>query len=171
MRRTPLALAFALTATPAFADDVWIGISRHDVVINSTRSAGGEDLKLGWIGQPLAGLGAIGAPSPHLILSKHLGGSTDYAAAGLDWTFGTKFYARPGIGFAVNDGHRPAFRNGERVDLGSPVTFEPELALGWRVAPRFRLEASWIHLSHARLFSHQNHGLDSWGLRTLVRLP
>ena len=171
VRSILLALLGALAAAPVRADDLWAGLYRHDVVINSVRAAGGEDLKIGWIGKPLAALGAIGAPSPHLLVSKHLGGTTDYAAAGLDWTFGTKFYARPGIGLAVNDGHRPAYRKGERVDLGSPATFEPELALGWRVAPRLRLEASWIHLSHAHLFSHQNHGLDSWGVRTLVRLP
>ena len=169
MRR--LFLAAALVAAPALADDLWIGVYRHDVVLNSTRAAGGEDVKLGWIGAPIAALGAIGAPSPHLLVSKHLGGTTDYAAAGLDWTFGSRFYARPGFGLAVNDGHRPVYRHGERVDLGAPVTFEPELALGWRVGRRLRLEASWIHLSHAHLFAHQNHGLDSWGLRTLVRLP
>ena len=169
MRR--LLLPALLVAAPALADDLWIGVYRHDVVLNSTRAAGGEDLKLGWIGKPFAGLRVIGAPSPHLLVSKHIGGTTDYVAAGLDWTLGSMLYARPGFGLAVNDGHRPAYRDGERVDLGSLVTFAPELALGWRVGPRLRVEASWIHLSHAHLFAHQNHGLDSWGLRTLVRLP
>ena len=83
---------------------------------------------------------------------------------------GSTLYVRPGIGIAVNDGPRRAYRKGRRADLGSPVTFEPELAFGWRLSPRLALEASWIHLSHATLFSRQNRGMDSWGLRMLVHI-
>jgi hypothetical protein len=66
-----------------------------------------------------------------------------------------------------NNGPRRAYRNGRRVDLGSPITFEPELAVGWRITPKMALEASWIHLSHATLFSRQNRGLDSMGVRMI----
>ena len=80
-------------------------------------------------------------------------------------------YLRPGIGLAVNDGPRRAYRKGKRVDLGSPITFEPELAAGWRINDRFAIEASWVHLSHATIFSRQNRGMDSMGVRLLYRLP
>lgn len=156
---------------PARADQLWLGLYRHDITLSQTRFEGGEDIKGGWIGDPILGLQAIGAPSPHVLVSKSLSGATNYAAAGLDWTFGRTLYVRPGIGLAVNDGPRRAYREGRRVDLGSPITFEPELAFGVKIAPRLALEASWIHLSHATLFSRQNRGMDSWGLRALVRLP
>ena len=167
----PLLAAAFLLASPALADDVWLGVYRHDVVLSGPRYEGNEDIKAGWIGNPIDGLRTIGRPSPHVIVSKHIGGQDDYIAAGLDWTLGTRFYLRPGMGLAANDGKRPTYRGTARVDLGSPITFEPELAFGWHVGPRLRIEVSWIHLSHAQLFSHQNRGLDSWGMRTLLRLP
>lgn len=171
-RAGPAAVAAALMlAAPARADQVWAGLYRHDLsLFGQEKFEGGEDLKAGWIGDPLRFLRGIGSPSPHVIVSKNLAGGTDYAAAGIDWTFGRTLYVRPGIGMAVNDGPRRAYRNNVRVDLGSPITFEPELAFGWRVSRRWSAEASWIHLSHATLFSRQNRGLDSWGLRLLYRL-
>jgi lipid A 3-O-deacylase len=173
MRMIPLiAGAIGLcAATPALADQVWAGFYDHDVTIAQTAFEGGYDIKAGWIGEPIGALRAIGGPAPHVLISKSLRGETDYVAAGVNWTFGTKFYARPGIGIAVHNGPSRAFRNDERVDLGSRVVFEPELALGWRLNRRFALEASWIHLSHATLFSEQNRGMDSMGVRLLVSLP
>ena len=169
--RLPMLLyAVTLASVRASAADLWAGIYRHDITLAQVKFETGEDLKLGWIGDPLKGLAVIGRPSPHIILSKSLNGETNYAAAGLDWRFGSTLYVRPGIGLAVNDGPRRAHRKGRRVDLGSPITFEPELAFGWRLSPRFALEASWIHLSHATLFSRQNRGMDSWGVRMLVHL-
>lgn len=168
----PLApLAVLTLATPARADDLWLGVYQHDVTIAQTRFETGQDIKIGWTGDRIEGLEAIGKPSPHVLLSKSLKGETDYVAAGLNWTFGKTVYVRPGIGLAVNNGPSRAFRNGRRVDLGAPITFEPELALGWRIDERFALEASWIHLSHATLFSEQNRGMDSMGVRLLVRVP
>jgi len=167
----PAALAALLLAAPARADDVWLGVYEHDVTLAQTRFETGQDIKAGWIGPRLEALRAIGRPSPHVLVSKSLDGGTDYVAAGLNWTFGRTLYARPGIGIAVHDGPSRAVRAGRRVDLGSPVVFEPELALGWRLSDRVAIEASWIHLSHATLFSRQNRGMDSWGVRLLVRLP
>ena len=165
-----IAVAATLATSCARASDLWAGIYQHDVSLAQVRFETGQDLKVGWIGNRIDALRAIGRPSPHLVLSKSLSGGTNYAAAGLDWRFGTTLYVRPGIGIAVNDGPRRAYRKGRRVDLGSPVTFEPELAFGWRLSPRLALEASWIHLSHATLFSRQNRGMDSWGLRMLVHV-
>ena len=162
----------ALTAAgPAQADEFWLGVYDHDATIAQTRSEGGADIKAGWIGDRIERLRGIGRPAPHVLVSQSLDGHTDYVAAGLNWTFGKTWYLRPGIGIAVNNGPSRAVRNGRRVDLGSRVTFEPELAVGWRLSNRVAVEASWIHLSHAMLLSDQNRGMDSIGVRLLVRLP
>ena len=56
--------------------------------------------------------------------------------------------------------------NGRRLDLGSRITFEPELAIGYRIGRRAAIEGVLVHLSHARLFNwRQNPGMDSIGLR------
>jgi hypothetical protein len=162
--------ALSVFCRPAGASEVWLGLYRHDVTLAQEKFETGQDLKIGWIGNPIDRLRVIGRPAWHVLASKSLNGGTNYLAAGLNWKFGSKFYVRPGIGMAVNDGPRRAYRNGRRVDLGSPITFEPELALGWRVSQRLSLEASWIHLSHATLFSRQNRGMDSMGLRALIHL-
>ncbi|KKC24147.1 acyloxyacyl hydrolase [Sphingomonas sp. SRS2] len=166
-----LLLVLGLSApAPAIADQIWLGAYRHDVTLAQTRFETGQDIKAGWIGERFDGLRKIGRPAPHILVSKSLNGGTNYVAAGLNWTWGSKLYLRPGIGVAANDGPRRAFRNGRRVDLGSPITFEPELAAGWRIADRLAIEASWIHLSHATIFSRQNRGMDSIGVRLLYRL-
>ena len=171
MGQAGIALLMLPVPTPALADQIWFGLYRHDITLAQTTFEAGQDIKAGWIGDRIEGWRNIGRPAPHLLVSKSLNGGTDYVAAGLNWTFGSKLYIRPGIGIAVNDGPRRAVRNGRRVDLGSPVTFEPELAAGWRVNDRLAIETSWIHLSHATIFSRQNRGMDSTGLRLLYRLP
>jgi hypothetical protein len=61
--------------------------------------------------------------------------------------------------------------SGIRTDLGSRVLFEPEIAIGLAVAPRVSVEASWVHISNARLFdSQQNPGIDMIGVRANLRL-
>ena len=166
-----IALLMLPVPAPALADQIWFGLYRHDITLAQTRFETGRDIKAGWIGDRIEGWRNIGRPAPHLLVSKSLNRGTDYVAAGLNWTFGSKLYFRPGIGIAINDGPRRAVRNGRRVDLGSPVTFEPELAAGLRVSDRLSIEASWIHLSHATIFSRQNRGMDSIGFRLLYRLP
>jgi hypothetical protein len=170
LTRRALAAAIVLLApAAAHADTVWVGVYRHDITWSDRKYESGADLKAGWISEPIAAvLPLIGRPSIHVIASKSLDGGTDYIAVGIDRTFGGRIYLRPGIGVAVNDGKRPQYSRGRRVDLGSTITFEPELALGLRLGPHLAVEASWIHLSHARLFSHQNRGMDSMGVRTLV---
>jgi lipid A 3-O-deacylase len=173
MKTIPAALAIALStsASSARADQLWIGLYQHDVTMSETKFETGQDIKAGWIGDPIESFRSIGRPALHLLVSKSLNWGTNYVAAGLNWTFGTRVYVRPGIGLSVNDGPSRAYREGRRVDLGSPVTFEPELALGWRATERVSLEASWVHLSHATIFSRQNRGIDSLGVRALLRLP
>ncbi len=35
----------------------------------------------------------------------------------------------------------------QRIDFGSRILFEPELAIGYRLSDRVSPEASWIHLA------------------------
>lgn len=171
MKRAAALAAALLVSAPACADEIWAGFYDHDATFADEKFESGSDIKAGWIGKPIDALSAIGRPAPHILLSGALDGGTDYAAAGLNWKFGRTVYFRPGIGLSVNNGPRRAVSNGRRVDLGSRVTFEPEAAVGWRLNNRMAVEASWVHLSHATLFSKQNRGIDSLGVRLLVTLP
>ena len=91
---------------------------------------------------------------------------------GLAFKFGDKFFIRPGLGIAVHTGStRDYTRPGsDRIDFGSRVLFEPELGVGFRISERATVEASWVHMSHAQLFSAQNPGIDNFGARVSFRL-
>jgi lipid A 3-O-deacylase len=169
-----IALAFVLAAIPATAPakDLWLGVYAHDVTpISATEFESGTDLQIGWRGDRISAPRKIGSPAPYVLASANLNGGTNYAAAGLSWRFGGTLYVRPGIGIAVHDGPSFAVRGRKRVDLGSRVLFEPELAAGWQVNDRLSVEASWVHMSHATLFSRQNRGQDNIGARAILRLP
>lgn len=164
-------LALSAAAAPASAQELFGGIYAHAVDTPFSLDTGerGVDLEAGYRFAPIEALAGIGRPAPYLIASLNTSGDTSFAGAGLSWKIGKgRVYLRPGIGLAVNTG--PAFRldpaTRTRTDLGSRVTFEPELALGTQLTPRLGIEASWVHISHARLFNRdQNPGLDMIGLR------
>lgn len=175
MTRVLLA-AVALLAAPASAQEAFVGAYAHGVETPLTfeTGEGGADIMAGYRFAPAQDLRAIGAPSFYVMASVNTQGDTSFAAVGLNWRVGVggPVYARPGIGLAVHDG--PSFRcctaDGRRTELGSRVLFVPEIALGADVSPRVSLEASWVHLSHARLFNAaQNPGLDMWGVRLVYR--
>ena len=44
------------------------------------------------------------------------------------------------------------------------------MGIGFRLSERATLEASWVHLSHAQLFSRQNPGIDNIGARLSWKL-
>lgn len=165
-----LALMAALPA-PAAAAELFGGAYAHDVDTVFTKGGfeGGLDFQIGWRGERLAGLRIIGAPAPHVFASINSEGDTNYAAAGLDWKIGGKAYLRPGVGLAVHDRKSRLVRAGRRLDLGSRILFELEMGIGYELSDRVSIEASWIHLSHARLFSAQNPGIDNFGLRLNYR--
>ena len=86
--------------------------------------------------------------------------------------FGGRLFVRPGIGLAVHNGSAERFddpTNG-KIDFGSRVLFEPEIAVGVQVAPRITAEATWVHMSHAQLFSRENPGIDNIGVRVSLAL-
>jgi lipid A 3-O-deacylase len=171
-RIVALAILIAAGTAPARAADLFGGIYKHDVsIFAKTIHESGADVQAGWRGNAIAGLGPIGGPAPYAFVSVNTAGDTNFAAAGLSWKVGGPIYVRPGIGLAVQDGPRRRYRGTERTDLGSRVLFEPEMAIGWQVAPRLSLEASLVHLSHAQLFSRQNPGVDMLGVRMNLHLP
>lgn len=108
----------------------------------------------------------------HLFISANTAGGTSFIAGGFTKTWGDPVYFRAGIGLAVRDGPSRSYdSDGRRTDLGSRVLFEPEIAVGAKVGERFRIEAAWVHLSHAYLASDQNPGLDMIGVRVSLDLP
>jgi hypothetical protein len=173
MRRAPALLPLLLlAAAPARASELFAGLFAHDVETPLTKGGleGGADVEIGWRGARIGALGFIGAPSPYLFGSAATGGKTHFAAAGLGWRLGGRLFVRPGIGLAVHTRSSHGVANGLRADLGSRVLFEPELGLGYQLTARVSLEAAWVHVSHAQLFSRQNPGMDSIGVRLAFRL-
>lgn len=162
-----LALHF-VAAAPARAGELFGGVYAHNVhtplSLDSGREAG-VDLQLGYRGGDLfPGLGL----QPYAFGALNTAGDTSYAAAGLSWKFGHRFFVRPGLGLAIHNGSAGKFEQPDRLALGSRILFEPELGIGARIAPRTTIEASWVHLSHAQLFARQNPGLDNVGARLSV---
>jgi len=166
------AAAAALSAASgAQAGEVFGGLYSHDLdIVTEAGIEEGVDLELGWRGDRIESLRAIGRPSPYALVSLNSAGDTHFAAAGLSWKFGKRVYVRPGIGLAIHTGPDDNDFSDDRIDFGSRILFEPEIGLGYQVNERMSVEASWVHLSHAKLFNrNQNPGLDTVGVRLNYR--
>ena len=173
MRLSFLAAALAIgLAVPAQAGEVFGGVYAHavDTPFTFDTGEGGADVQIGVRSEPIEVLRVIGKPSAHVFgsLNSEEGG-TDFVAAGLSWKVDAgPVYIRPGVGLALHNAPDlrvdPATRI--RTDLGSRVLFEPEIAIGTNLSERVSIEASWVHISNARLFSReQNPGIDMMGVR------
>ena len=162
-----------VAAAPAQASELFGGVLAHDVDSPLTKGGleDGADLQVGWRGDEIRALSAIGSPRPYAFVSAATGGDTHFAAAGLSWRIGGRLFVRPGIGLAIHSRGTRGVADGRRTDLGSRILFEPELGIGYQLNERLSVEASWVHLSHAQLLSRQNPGMDSVGLRLSLRLP
>ena len=81
------------------------------------------------------------------------------------------FYIQPGLGGAAQTGddHHYQFYS-DRLSLGSRFLFQPELAVGLPLGPRFAAELAYVHISNAHL-SPQNPGMDDLGVRLVYRFP
>ncbi len=181
-----LALGILAAAGTAQAGEVLGGIYAHGVGVKQDQE-GGVDGLIGYRTDSIKSWTWIWKPSVHLIAGANSSVSTDFIAAGLDWrvnlTRDHRWYVRPGIGLALTNGKADignAFAPGlspaemqrrlhlsqTRIDFGDPVLFEPELALGYQISPRWAAEVSYIHLSNGEIFHHgENQGLDDIGLR------
>ena len=171
MNRTSLAIA-ALTAlfatSPAHAGDLFGGVYVHDVKLPTDKSGleQGVDFQVGYRGSGLLHTSL----QPYGFVAVNSAGDTSYAAVGLSAKFGGAIYIRPGLGLAVHTGSAGKFYRLDKIAFGSRVLFEPELAIGTQLAPRISVEASWVHMSHAQLFSHENPGIDNLGVRLNLKI-
>ena len=165
----PSAIALALVPTPASATELFGGLFAHAVDTPLSLTSGresGVDFQLGVRGGRLGNTPL----QPYLFGSLNSKGDTHFAAAGISAKFGERVYVRPGLGLAVHSGSagNATHSDHDHIDFGSRVLFAPELALGAALNERMSVEASWVHLSHARLFSRQNPGIDNVGVRLNV---
>jgi len=163
-----IALAGVTTAAPAQAGDLFGGVYVHDVKLPTDKSGleQGLDLQVGYRGS-----GIWHTPlQPYVFVALNTAGDTNYAAVGLSARFGGRVYIRPGLGIAVHTGSAGKYYRPDEIAFGSRVLFEPELAIGTQLAPRISVEASWVHMSHAQLFSHENPGIDNLGVRVNLKI-
>lgn len=163
-------LLFLAVAVPAHAGELFGGLYAHDVKLPTDKSGveGGMDIQLGYRG------GRIGLTplQPYVFGALNTAGATSYAAVGLSAKFGGSVYVRPGLGIAIHNGSAANFEDptNHRIEFGSRILFEPELAVGARINNRLGIEASWVHMSHAQLFGRQNPGIDNLGVRLNLAL-
>jgi lipid A 3-O-deacylase len=171
--RTLLVGLIALcAATPAAAGEVFGGLYIHGVDTPLTLGGspeGGVDFQLGFRGGPIIPGTKL---EPYVFGALNSNGDTSYAAAGLSWKFGDRIYIRPGLGLGIHTGSAARFNHPDHdhIDFGSRILFEPEIGVGARLSDRLTIEASWVHLSHATLFSGQNPGIDNIGARLSFKL-
>lgn len=170
MKLATFALAALAIAAPAQAGELFGGLYAHDVKLPTDKSGieDGMDVQLGYRG------GDIGHTplQPYIFGALNTAGDTSYAAVGLSARFGKQVYIRPGLGIAIHTGSAEKFQDptNDKIDFGSRVLFEPELAVGMSVNSRLSIDASWVHMSHAQLFSRQNPGIDNLGVRLNLAL-
>ena len=171
------AMLFGLSATPAHAGELFGGIYAHavDTPFTFDTGEGGADVQIGVRSDPIEALDFLGRPAAHVFGSVNSEeGGTDFVAAGLSWKIDAGLvYIRPGVGLALHNA--PELRVDPetriRTDLGSRVLFEPEIAIGTALSERLSVEASWVHISNARLFNRdQNPGIDMMGVRLNWRM-
>ena len=168
------ALGAAAIAAPAHAGELYGGVYRHavDTPFTLDTQEGGVDVQVGYRLDPVLPIVGI---EPYIFGSVNSeSGGTDFVGAGISRKFSLGgVYVRPGVGLVLHNA--PSLRanpaTGVRTDLGSRVLFEPEIAIGLALAPRVSVEASWVHISNARLFnSQQNPGIDLIGVRANLKL-
>jgi hypothetical protein len=181
-------------AAPALAGEVFVGGYKHDVTflgeavgLGAAGREDGIDIHVGYRTDRLENLRWLGRPQVHAFVSINSENTSNFVATGFDWPIELGapggFYLRPGFGLAYTDGkaglppvNEPGISAAEiqrrlvlyntRIDFGSKVLFEPELALGYRFNDTWSGELSYTHLSNGQIF-HQgkNQGLDDVGVR------
>jgi lipid A 3-O-deacylase len=168
-----LSLAALSASSAAHSGELFGGLYVHDVKLPTDLSGkeGGIDVMLGLRGGTIAKPFGV-ALQPYVFGALNTAGETDYAAAGLSARFGLGkgVYIRPGLGLAIHNGSASRFFRRDRIAFGSRLLFEPELGIGTRINDRLSMEASWVHMSHATIFSGENPGIDNLGVRLNLAL-
>lgn len=170
IRTLAIAAALLMFPTAASAQELFGGIYAHAVgtklSLGSSRESG-ADFQLGYRGPNIIrGTGL----QPYAFGQVNSNGDTSFAAAGLSWKFGNRFYIRPGVGVAVHNGSTEDFIVADRIAFGSRILIETEVGIGARINDRLTIEASLVHLSHGQLFGGQNPGIDNIGARINLKL-
>ena len=164
----PTILASLAVPGTAQADELFGAVYVHDVKtpLDKAGIEGGADVMVGWRGRliPRTPL------QPYAFGALNTSGETSYAAVGLSAKFGDKVFVRPGVGIAIHSGSAANRFRSDKIAFGSRVLFEPELGVGARINDRLSVEASWVHMSHAQLFGHENPGIDNFGVRVTLGL-
>lgn len=167
--RLQIFLAALLATAPVQAADLFAGVYVHDVKtpLDKAGLESGVDLMAGYRGGRIAH-----TPLQSYVLGAlNSRGNTSYAAVGLSAKFGGAIYVRPGLGLAIHSGSTANHElDRDKIAFGSRILFEPEIGVGARLNDRLSLEASWVHMSHATLFSRQNPGIDNIGMRLNLKL-
>ena len=185
-------LAAAALAAPAAAPEWYVGLYAHDItVVGETLGLGaagreeGAGIHLGYRSAPFDSLGWLGRPQAHAFVSINSNNTSNFVSLGLDWKIplSERFYLRPGFGLAYTDGaaglppvNAPGLTPQEqarrlalyrsRIDFGSKLLFNPQLALGFRFNDQVATEFSYTHLSNGQIFhTGKNQGLDDAGIR------
>ena len=194
------ALVSTGVAAPAMAGEAWVGAYAHDITfVGETLglgAAGKEDGTNFHIGYRTDRLDSfpdwMGGPRAHVFASINSGDDTSYVAAGLNWHVplgdSGRFYLQPGFGLAWQDSYdtlpsysEPGLTQAEidyrvglrstKIEFGSKVLFQPELALGMNLSDRTAVELSYVHLSNGQILAQgKNEGLDELGVRLVYRL-
>jgi hypothetical protein len=169
----PALLCFALfagasIAAPAAAGELFGGLYAHDVKLPTDESGieNGVDFQIGYRG----GAFAHTPLHPYIFGALNSAGQTSYAAVGVSAKFGHRIFVRPGLGIAIHNGSAGHFFRTDKIAFGSRILFEPEIGVGTEINDRLSIEASWVHMSHAQLFAHENPGIDNLGVRVTLGL-
>jgi len=192
------ACAAVAVAAPALAGEAFVGVYKHDVTflgnavgLGAAGREDGVDVHLGYRTDRIESLRWLGKPQAHAFVSINSENTSNFVAAGFNWRIELGqpggFYLRPGFGLAYTDGkaglppaNAPNISDEERarrtelyytrIDFGSQVLFEPELALGYDINDSWSTELSYTHLSNGQIF-HQgkNQGLDDVGVRLVYK--
>jgi hypothetical protein len=192
------AACVVLAAAPALAGEAFVGVYKHDVTfigeavgLGAAGREDGVDVHLGYRTDRIESLRWLGKPQVHAMVSINSENTSNFVAAGFNWRIELGqpggFYLRPGLGLAYTDGetglppaNAPGLTDEERarrtelyytrIDFGSKVLFEPELALGYDINDSWSAELSYTHLSNGQIF-HQgkNQGLDDAGVRLVYK--
>jgi lipid A 3-O-deacylase len=161
-------IASAACCAPLHAGELFGGVYVHDVKLPTDESGieRGMDLMLGYRGGDIAHTPL----QPYIFGALNTAGQTSYAAVGLSAKFGRKIFIRPGLGIAIHNGSAGHFFRPDKIAFGSRILFEPEIGIGTAINDRLSIEASWVHMSHAQLFAHENPGIDNLGVRLTLGL-
>jgi hypothetical protein len=168
----------------ASAGELFAGLYGHGLSTPSGHEHG-ADFVLGYRTAPIGRLTWLAKPSVGVFVSANSSVPTDFAVVNLNWPLAIsgRFYVRPAFGMAYTTGKANIGDPGDmtasaavrarrlrlsqtRIDFGSQVLFEEEVAFGYRLNGHWAVEASYVHFSNGEILHHgANQGLDDLGLR------